>query len=166
VKAVRARGWRPCKLYVERLTGYKQARPVFERVITDARAGRFNVLVIWSLDCFAARARQAILALAELHELGIEFLSCEEGFDTSSEAGKEIARFAAALARIERTALRESSAEGLHQAMRSGTCSGRPVGRPRATFDRDVIVQLRAQGWSLRRIAEHLGIGGGRSFER
>jgi len=128
-------------------------------MMADARAGRFDLLVVWSLDRFAARARQAILTLAELHELGIEFLSCQEGLRYELGGRQGNRPLGGSAGPPERTALRESSAEGLHQAVRSGTRSGRPIGRPRRAFNPDRVGHLRAQGWSLRRIAERLGIG-------
>jgi DNA invertase Pin-like site-specific DNA recombinase len=48
---------------------------------------------------------------------------------------------------------------GLEYAREHGTKSGRPIGRPKRIFDREQVLRLRAQGMSLRHIAEELGLG-------
>jgi DNA invertase Pin-like site-specific DNA recombinase len=47
------------------------------------------------------------------------------------------------------------------RSTRAGTKSGRPVGRPRAIFQRDEVFRLRQEGLSLREIARRLDIGVG-----
>jgi DNA invertase Pin-like site-specific DNA recombinase len=61
------------------------------------------------------------------------------------------------MAELERSVIRDRVMAGLQHARRHGTKSGRPIGRPRAVFDRSQAIELRRAGWSWGRIARRLG---------
>jgi DNA invertase Pin-like site-specific DNA recombinase len=96
------------------------------------------------------------MALEEFRSLGIDFVSHQEALDTSIPIGKAMFTVIAAMAELERNIIRERVVAGLEYAQH-GTRSGKPVGRPKAVFNRDQIPHLRAQGLSLREIARRLG---------
>jgi DNA invertase Pin-like site-specific DNA recombinase len=73
--------------------------------------------------------------------------------------GKAMFTIIAAMAELERSIIRERVMAGLEHAKKSGTKSGRPIGRPRRVFDRERVLRLRREGRSLRSIAEELGLG-------
>ena len=75
--------------------------------------------------------------------------------------GRAMFTIIAAMAELERDVIRERTAAGLEYARRHGTKSGKPIGRPRAVFRRDQVLQPRAEGVSGREIACRLGIGEG-----
>ena len=60
------------------------------------------------------------------------------------------------MAELERSVIRERVVAGLEYARRHGTKSGKPIGRPRAVFDRSAAVRLRAEGKSWGYIALRL----------
>lgn len=62
----------------------------------------------------------------------------------------------AAMAQLERSIIRERVQAGIAHARIRGTKSGRPIGRPRAVFDRVQAVELRATGMSWGKIAKKL----------
>jgi DNA invertase Pin-like site-specific DNA recombinase len=62
-----------------------------------------------------------------------------------------------AMAEFERTLIQERVKAGLHNARRNG----KQLGRPRRVVDLDGIARLKAEGHSLRSIAEKLGLGYG-----
>jgi DNA invertase Pin-like site-specific DNA recombinase len=49
---------------------------------------------------------------------------------------------------------------------RNARVNGKKLGRPKSAVDRERILQMRAEGKSLQRIAENLGIGYGTVRER
>jgi len=55
-----------------------KARPVFDAMVRDARAGRFAVLVIWSVDRFGRSALENLLAVRELDRVGVQVVSAVE----------------------------------------------------------------------------------------
>ena len=67
-----------------------------------------------------------------------------------------------AVAQLERDLIRERVSAGI----RNARAKGRKFGRPIRPVDQDRILELRADGRSLRQIAEALGVGYGTVRER
>ena len=74
------RGWSLYRVYSDRLSGAKEARLGLNALMTDARRGAFDVVVVWRFDRFARSVKQLVLALEEFHALEIDFLSHSGGF--------------------------------------------------------------------------------------
>ena len=159
LRLLRRRGWVRQRVYVDRLTGTKQARPRFHALLDDARRGAFDVVLVWRLDRLAPGVRQLVLTLHELGALGIDFFSYREFLDTTTRMGPILRHLIRAMAEAERASVGERVRDGLYRALKHGTRSGRPVGRPKREFDREQVVRLRRMGWSYRRIAAELDLG-------
>jgi len=153
------RGWTLHKVYSDRMSGVKEARPELQALVDDARRGLFGAVVVWRFDRFARSVKQLVLALEEFRALGIEFISHQEALDSSTPMGKAMFTIIAAMAELERSVIRERVVAGLEYAREHGTKSGRQIGRPKRIFDREQVFRLRMCGWSLRAIAEQLGLG-------
>jgi len=86
---VSARRWQDAVEYVdEGVSGSKDSRPALDRLVSDARRRRADVLVVWKLDRLGRSLRHLILLLDELTALGVAFVSLGEGIDTSTPAGR------------------------------------------------------------------------------
>jgi DNA invertase Pin-like site-specific DNA recombinase len=85
--------------------------------------------------------------------LGIDFVSFSEQMDTSTPAGKMVFTVLGAVAELERSLIVERVRAGL----RNARAKGKRLGRPRIAVDAARIVRLRAQGCSIREIADELG---------
>lgn len=85
----------------------------------------------------------------------IYFLS--ENVDTSTPLGQALFTILSAVAQLERDLIRERVSAWIRNAQ----ANGKKLGQPKATVDRDRILELRAQGQSLRQIAANLGVGYG-----
>lgn len=153
----RQRGWEFVRTYSDRISGTKERRPDLDQLMIDARRGKFDVVVVWRFDRFARSVRQLVMALEEFRSLGIDFVSHQEALDTSTPMGKAMFTIIATMAELERSVIRDRVVAGLRHARQHGTRSGRPVGRPRAVFDRAQALELRRAGWSWGRIARKLG---------
>jgi DNA invertase Pin-like site-specific DNA recombinase len=129
--------------------------------MANARRGASDVVVVWRFDRFARSVKQLVLALEEFRSLGIDFISHQEALDTSTPMGRAMFTIIAAMAELERDVIRERTTAGFEYARQHGTKSGKPIGRPRAVFRRDQVLQLRGEGLSWREIARRLGIGEG-----
>ena len=90
----------------------------------------------------------------EFKNLGVDFVSFQENIDTSSPLGGAIFTIISAVAQLERDIIAERVKAGLRRAKENGT----KLGRPRVGVDRRRIARLRAEGLSLRQIAEQTGI--------
>ena len=155
------RGWTLHRVYADRASGAKERRPGLDALMADAGRGTFDVVVVWRFDRFARSVRQLVLALEEFRSLGVDFISHQEALDTSTPMGKAMFTVIATMAELERSVIRERVIAGLEHARVAGTKSGRAIGRPRAVFARDKVVELRRGGLSLRQIARQCGVSEG-----
>ena len=156
---VMQRGWQLHRVYSDRMSGAKERRPGVDSLMSDARRGNFDVVVVWRFDRFARSVKQLVLALEEFHALGMDFLSEQEALDTSTPVGKAMFTIVAAMAELERSIIRERVTAGMEHARRNGTRSGEPIGRPKAVFRADLVPELRQEGLSWRQISRKLSVG-------
>lgn len=153
-----ARGFEGAREYVDvGQSGAKDSRPELNKLMDDARKRKFDAIVVWRFDRFARSTKHLLLALEEFRSLGIQFISYQENIDTSSALGQALFTIVSAVAQLERDLIRERVTAGI----RNARASGKKLGRPKRSVDRKEIVTLKAQGLSLRQIAEKLGVGYG-----
>ena len=84
------------KIYEDRMSGAKAARPGLTLALEVARAG--DVLTVWRLDRLGRSLHDLILLGRKLDELGIGLMSVQEKIDTSSSGGKLVFHMFGALA--------------------------------------------------------------------
>lgn len=165
-------GWEVTE-YVEKASGKAGAkRPALDQLMSAARMKRFSAVLVWKLDRFGRSIQELVGRLTELDQLGIRFVSPNQGIDTDhrSPAGRLLMHILAAIAEFERELIRERVAAGIAEHKRAvatgqlgktrHTRSGKdlPAGRPRRAFRRDLAAKLRSEGVSWRGIAHRLGV--------
>jgi len=115
-------------------------RPVFDRMLADARAGRIQAVIIWALDRLHRSMQGAINDVLELDRLGVRVLSVREPWlDTSGPVRPLLVAIFGWVAEQERNRLIERTKAGLERAKRTGKRLGRPPCSPillRAAADR------------------------------
>jgi len=136
------------------ISGVKDRRPELDRMMTDARRRRFDVVLVARFDRFARSTKHLVLALEEFNALGIDFVSLNESIDTLTAMGKMIVTVIGAVAELERSLIRERVMMGLERARRQG----KRLGRRRVVVDRERVALLRAHGLSLREIARQMNV--------
>jgi len=150
-----ARGWEIAGEYVDAgVSGTKDSRPELNRLIADAHKRRFDVVCVWRFDRFARSVSHLLRALETFKALGIEFVSFSEQMDTSTPAGKMVFTVLGAVAELERSLIVERVRAGL----RNARAKGKTLGRPRVAVDAPRVSRLRAQGRTIREIADTLGV--------
>ncbi len=152
-----SRGFTIVSEHVEKASGKKDSRPELNRLMRDARRGRFKSVLVWRFDRFARSLKHLVTALEEFRSLGVEFLSHQEAVDTSTPAGRMLFQVIGAMAEFEREIIRERVIAGLRQAKEKG----KTLGRPRVQVDLDVARRLRHEGLSYKAIANRLGVSVG-----
>src|SRR5215467_4164259 len=160
---VQRRGWELAGTYQDQISGAKATRPGLDKLMSDARQHRFDVVLVWKLDRFGRSLVHCVSGIQELASLGVRFIATSQGLDTdeSNPASKLLLHILAAVAQFERELIRERVSAGMRTARARGTRTGRDIGRPRRVFDRGRVLLLREAGQSWRQIASALGVGVG-----
>lgn len=148
------RGWRLAEVYEDHMSGTRDKRLNLDRLIADARRGKFDVVVVWRFDRFARSTSHLLRALEEFHSLEVDFVSVTEAIDTSTPAGKMVFTVLGAVAELERSIIRERVIAGQRAAKRRGV----RFGRPSVDVDVDQVNKFRKSGLSWRAIAAETGL--------
>jgi DNA invertase Pin-like site-specific DNA recombinase len=149
-----ARGWQVIGAYVDDgVSGAKDSRPELNRLMADAHKRRFDAVAVWRFDRFARSVSHLLRALETFNALGIAFVSLNEQMDTTTPTGKMVFTVLGAVAELERSLI----AERVRAGLRNARAKGKTLGRPRLVVDDARIGRLRAQGRSIREIADELG---------
>ena len=158
-----ARGFTIIREYIDiGQSGAKDSRPELNELMADARKRKFDSILVWRFDRFARSTKHLLLALEEFRSLGVQFISYQENIDTSSPLGQALFTIVSAVAQLERDLIRERVSAGI----RNARANGKKLGRPRVKANLEEILQLKAEGHSLRKIAAKLGIGDGTVRDR
>src|SRR5438093_13296707 len=140
----------------EGISGSKDSRPALDRLMKDARARHFDVVIVARFDRFARSVSHLLRALDEFNHLGIDFVSLSESIDTSTPMGKMIFTVLGAVAELERNLIKERVHMGISRARKEG----KQLGRPKRIFDREKASIL-LQSASVREAARQLGVSRG-----
>jgi len=144
------RGFEIVKQYTDRVTGTKARRPGLDQMLTDARRGQFEVVLVWASDRLARSVRHFLEVLDELNRLQIEFISFREQLDTGGPLGRAVVVIIGAIAELERSLIVERVRAGLRRAR----LEGQRLGRPPRQIDRDALLRDRARGCSYGQLAK------------
>src|SRR5580704_13051021 len=143
------RKWPVIETYADKMSGAKDRRPALDRLMVDAKRGKFDAVAVWRFDRFARSTSHLLRALEEFAALGIDFVSLKESIDTSTPMGKMVFTVLAAVAELERSTIRERVLAGQRAARRRGVRFGRPT----VEVDTDRALKLRRDGLSWRDIS-------------
>ena len=151
----RARGYELAAVFDEGASAVKK-RPEYERMMTAAKRGAFDVVIVWALDRFGRSMIGNLTDVLELDRIGVRVVSVRESWlDTSGPVRNLLVAIFSWVAEQERNRLVERTKAGLVSARKRGV----RVGRPPVRLDRDHLLDLRSQGVSVRAIAKLLGVG-------
>jgi DNA invertase Pin-like site-specific DNA recombinase len=143
------RGFEIVQEYTDQISGAKSKRPGLDRLLADARRGRFDTVLVWAFDRIARSTRHFLEVLDELTHLKIEFVSFRENIDTGGPLGRAMVVIIGAIAELERNLIIERVRAG----MRRAKLEGRRIGRAPLDVDRQAVLRDRARGLSLSQIA-------------
>ena len=83
------------------ISGYKAARPGFQRMMADAEAGRFKLIITKAITRFARNTRTVLESTRRLKELGIGVYFELQGINTLSQEGELLMTLFAAFGQAE-----------------------------------------------------------------
>jgi len=149
------RGWEIVQEYCDHgISGTRARRPALDQLLSDARRGKFDVVVVWACDRLARSVKHFLEVLDELNHLQIEFVSSREQLDTGGPLGRAVVTIISAIAELERSLIIERVRAG----MRRARLEGQQIGRRPAQVDRASVLRDRLHGHSLSQIAKAHGI--------
>jgi DNA invertase Pin-like site-specific DNA recombinase len=132
------------------ISGARVRRPALDKMMDDARRGRFDIVVVWACDRLARSVRHFLETLDELNRLNVEFISFREQLDTGGPLGRAVVVIISAIAELERSLIIERVRAG----MRRAKLEGRHIGRAPLQVDRPALLRDRATGMSLQDLAK------------
>ena len=144
------RGYQIVEEYTDRISGAKAKRPGLDAMMSDARRGRFDVVLVWASDRIARSVKHFLDVLDELNRLNIEFISFREQIDTGGPLGRAVVVIIGAIAELERNLI----VERVRAGMRRAKLEGRHIGRKPLVLDRNAILLDRQRGHSLSELAK------------
>jgi site-specific DNA recombinase len=104
-------------------------RPAYERLLSDARAGRFKVIVAYSASRLTRRPREHEDLIDLAQQYGIRFLFVRSpSFDLNTADGRQIARMLAAADAAEAERTQERVARAVGDRVERGEFHGGPRG--------------------------------------
>ena len=116
------------KVYTDKTYGSKQSRPALNELMFDARAKKFNVVIVWKLDRLGRSLQHLLTIVHEWNLKGIDFVCTTQNIDTTTPSGELVFHILGAIAQFERTLISERTKEGMKQALKDGRV-GRPKGK-------------------------------------
>jgi DNA invertase Pin-like site-specific DNA recombinase len=149
------RGWEVHAEYVDDISAVKQ-RPSYDRMLADARARRFEVIVVVKLDRIFRSMEEFVRVAGRLNHWGIRFLCTDQPIDTdrNDPSGQLLMHVLAAVAEFERSLISERTKAGIQRVRAQGKAWG---GRQTKTIDVDRARRLQLEGYSLSKIGILLG---------
>lgn len=149
-------GWKLLRTYQDAngASGRNLRRPALQEALEVCATGRAHVLVTSKLDRLSRSVLDFASLMQQAEREGWSIVVLDVNVDTSTPSGEMMANVVAAFAQYERRLISERT----KRALAVKRAEGVTLGRPRTVPDdvRDYISSMRAQGLTLRAIAETL----------
>lgn len=151
------------------ISGFKERRPGFQKMMEDARSGKIDLIITKSITRFARNTDTVLKATRELKELGVGVLFELQNINTISAEGELLMTVYAAFGQAESDSARENAKLAFKREMEEG--------RPRQALEKSFgyrlagngsyipdqnaewvvrIYELAAAGYTCRQIARYL----------
>lgn len=126
--------------YIDRaLTGTKDSRPDFQRMIEDAAKRQFEVVIVWKLDRFARNRYDSAIYKARLKKYGVKVVSVKENI-TDSPEGIILEGLLESMAEYYSANLSQNIRRGQRESIAKGTYCGGPIPYGYKVADKRLVV--------------------------
>lgn len=143
------------RIFKEKVTGTKKERLQLQTMMQQLRKG--DTVVVYKLDRISRSTKHLIAISDQFEEIGVTFISIQDGVDTSTSMGKFFFRVMASLAELERDIIVERTRAGLKAARARGRKGGRPF------KDKDkvnmALKMYQSKEYTIKQITEATGLG-------
>lgn len=169
-----SRGIKKFEHYIDGgFTGSNIDRPELQRLISDAKSGAIDCVVVYKLDRLSRSQKDTLYLIEDVfNPHDVDFTSINEHMDTSTPMGRLMLGILSAFAQLERENIRERTRMGMKERVKSGLWMG--GGRVPFGYDYDSekgilipnkdadtvrkIYDLYIRGYSLNRISQMVGL--------
>lgn len=108
-------------------SGKNTKRPEFEQMLLDVKEGKVHKIIVYRLDRFSRSITDFSRIWVQLEEKGVEFVSVNERFDTSTPMGKAMLYIIMVFAQLERETIAERVKDNYYQRSKRGNWPGGPA---------------------------------------
>jgi DNA invertase Pin-like site-specific DNA recombinase len=154
-------GWEVVDRFIDQgISGAKgrDNRPALDRLLKAVIRGEVDVVAAWSVDRLGRSLQDLVGILNELRSRDVDLYLHQQGLDTATPSGRAMYQMLGVFAEFERAIIVERIKAGMARVREQGKRLSRPT-VDEWTIDR--MRKLRAEGHSLRWIAEEVGVGRG-----
>lgn len=120
-------GWHITERFTDNASGASTDRPGLKKALAAAKAGRYDMLLVYRLDRFTRRIRDLAVLMEELETAEVHFRSATEPFDTSTPAGRMLVQMLGVFAEFEREIIIDRVRNGMERKAARGKWTGGPV---------------------------------------
>jgi site-specific DNA recombinase len=147
--------WQHVATFSDRVSGATLDRPELTNALTQARAGRYDLLLVYRVDRLARSIRGLAQILEDLDTAGVAFRSATEPFDTATPAGRMMVQMLGVFAEFERATIIDRVIAGMERKAAKGGWSGRVPYGYRLDRDRGTLTIHDDEAAIVRRIFNH-----------
>ena len=117
--------WELVGTFTDQMSGAKLERPGLTNALRAAKAGRFDLLLVYRVDRLSRSVRGLAEVLETLDAAGVGFRSATEPFDTTSAAGRMMVQMLGVFAEFERATIIDRVIAGMERkSSKGGWCGG------------------------------------------
>jgi site-specific DNA recombinase len=120
-------GWRIVRRFEDKASGATVERPALQRMLAEAEAGRFELLLVYKVDRLARSTRGLTELLEQLDAAAVGFRSASEPFDTTSAPGRMMVQMLGVFAEFERATIIDRVIAGMERKASRGEWTGGSV---------------------------------------
>jgi DNA invertase Pin-like site-specific DNA recombinase len=107
------------------LSGAKDSRPDFDRMLADMRAGKFKAILTYKLDRIGRSVAHLVKLFEEFRKRQVHFISATQSINTTTPEGRMFLQILMVLAEYERELTVSRIKAGLARARKQG----KPIGK-------------------------------------
>jgi len=103
---------------------HTENRPAFQKMMKDAREGKFNVVIVAKIDRISRNLADLLHLIHTLEEHHVDFVSISQQFDTSTPMGRLTLNILGSFAQFERDIIAERVKENMIERAKKGKWNG------------------------------------------
>lgn len=120
-------GWPIFDCYADVASGANPRRPALDRMLADAKARLFDMILCTKLDRMARSTINLLEIMTNLEIWNVSVMFLDQPIDTRTAAGRMMLAVLASMAEFERELIRDRTKDGLARAKAEGRHGGRPA---------------------------------------